>query len=58
MLATITKWKVDVTFIDRNVALWVHNNHLANVLRQLADLQFTERGLDQPTSITIQIVGK
>ncbi len=54
MMQVVPKWKVVVTFQSREpITLWIHDTCIVNVLRKVADLQFTENGLEQPTRITI-----
>ena len=53
MIQTIPLWKVTVTLPSREVVLWIHDMHISNVLRQVAAIQFTENGLEQPTKIVI-----
>lgn len=53
MMQVVPKWKVTVLFTDRSVVLWIHDPFIGNVLRKLADLQFTENGLDQPIEIIV-----
>jgi hypothetical protein len=55
----MSKWRVAVSFPgDREVEFWIHDNHLANVLRKAADIQFTENGLVQPSNINISLVAE
>lgn len=56
MMQVIQKWRVEVTFSHQVFVLWVSENHLANVLRKLADLEFSENSLEQPTQIQIALV--
>lgn len=57
MMQVIPKWKVTVTFGagtgSREFVLWVSDGHIANVLRTVANLQFTATGLEQPTGIYV-----
>lgn len=56
MLQVVQRWKVEVMFESQpKIVLWINENHPANVLRKLADLQFNESGLVQPTSIQITL---
>ena len=54
MLQVIPKWKVTVTVAGVAQVLWVYANSVSDVMRKLADIQFTENGLTQPTSVHIQ----
>ena len=51
----IDKWKVRVILRDDvpDLVFWVYDNHLANVLRAVATMQFSENGLEQPQSICV-----
>lgn len=51
--ASIAKWKVCATFNSREVVLYVNENHLSNVLRTIAGIQFSETGLEQPDGISV-----
>lgn len=53
MMQVVPKWKVTVTFSDRNLVFWVSDSSISNVMRKIADMQFTENGLEQPVQITI-----
>lgn len=53
MMHVLPRWKVTVTFADRSVVFWIHDNFLSNVLRKVADLQFSETGLDSELGIGI-----
>ena len=57
MLQVVPKWRVELTFSDRKVELWIYDQSPSNVLRKLADLQFSANGLDQPSQIQIQRAG-
>ena len=53
-MQAVPKWKVTVVLTaDRQVVLWIHDNHLSNVLRQVSNMQFTENGLTQPLEIIV-----
>lgn len=56
MLHIVQRWKVHLTWRDRQLDIWVNEDHLSNVFRKLADLQFSETGLDQPIRIQIEFV--
>lgn len=55
MMQVMAKWKVTVEFTnhEKNVTFWVHDNFVANVLRKVADLDFSGDGLDQPICIIV-----
>lgn len=53
MLVVLNKYKVTVKFVDREVIVWVHDAHIENALRKVADLSFSANGLEQPIQITI-----
>lgn len=58
MIQTVPKWKVTVSFSSRDdVVLWIYDSHLSNAMRTVAAMQFTEDGLEQPTSIHVGVVG-
>ncbi len=64
MMQVVSKWKIIVnipwtpgTSPDREFCFWIYDNHAANVLRKIADLQFTETGLEQISAIQILLVG-
>lgn len=52
----VPRWKVVLTFEDRNVELWMDDNHLSNVLHKLADIHFSERPIEQPKTCLISLV--
>jgi hypothetical protein len=55
MMQVQQKWKVTVLFegAKERQVLWLHDTFAANVLRKLADISFSEGGLQQPIEITI-----
>ncbi len=55
MMQTVQKWKVVVIFdrMQPEHVFWIYDNCASNVLRKIADMQFTENGLVQPTSINV-----
>ena len=54
MLQLIPKWKVTVVLPEGSERVfWIHDHFIVNVLRKVADMQFTENGLSQPNSITV-----
>lgn len=54
---TVTKWIVNVDLKDREpIKFWIHDNFAGNVLRKLADLQFTDGVRDEPARIIIERV--
>jgi hypothetical protein len=53
MMHLVPKWTVIVTFVDREVTVWIHDDHIANVLRQVAGMQFTANSLESPVKITV-----
>jgi hypothetical protein len=53
MMQVVAKWKVIVKFSGHDTVIWISDNHIENVLRQLAAMQFTESGLERPTAIHI-----
>lgn len=57
MLMVLPRWKASVYFEDgESVTVWMDDNFLSSVLRKVADLQFSESGLRQPTWVRIDIV--
>ena len=58
MMQVSPKWKVTATF-DSGLPphqIWLYDNFISNILRKVADIQFTGSGLIQPVSITIELV--
>lgn len=56
MLQVMPKWKVVVLFQTRaDVVFWMYDSHLSNVQRAVANMQFTENGLDAPKEIRISL---
>lgn len=55
MMQVSRKWKVVVKFADREVVLWIADNFPSNVLRTVANLEFSETGLHQPISINVTL---
>jgi hypothetical protein len=58
MVHVVPQWKIAFVYADRTVTFWLHNNHAGNILRTVADLQFSENGLEQPDAIQISRVEK
>lgn len=56
MLETVTRWRVLVRQANGEMVFLVHDRFLANVLRQLAVMQFSDNGLEQPQEIVISAV--
>ena len=57
MLSVVEKWRVVVNFSNRApVELWISDNHVANVLRQIASMDFSDDWRVQPASITVSLV--
>jgi hypothetical protein len=56
MLQVVPKWKVTVKFPDREVEVWMYEQHLSNVLRTVASMQFSENGLEHPIAMGFQLV--
>lgn len=52
MMQILSKWKVVVKFTNREVVFWVSDNFASNVLRKVADLDFTDAP-EMPVSITV-----
>ena len=58
MMQMVQRWKVIARFSGRpDIIIWIDNNFLSNVMRTVAEMQFSENGLEQPTAITIEAVG-
>lgn len=57
MMYSIPKWKVTVVFPDREIVFWMYDTHQANIFRKVADMQFTEHGLEQPLSVSVTGTG-
>lgn len=53
MVQTVPKWKVTVRFPDRQMALWIYDISISNVLRKVSEMQFSDNGLEQPTEVVI-----
>lgn len=54
MMQVVPRWKVVVQMPNApSQTFWMNENFVQNVLRKVADMQFTENGLTQPTTITI-----
>lgn len=58
MLQVIPKWEVTVHLGANKAVLqfWIFDHALGNVLRQVASMQFTKSGLEQPSAISIGLV--
>lgn len=56
MLQVVPKWRVQVTFGPSRepVTIWVSDMHLANVLRTVASIDFTN-GPEQPTAVRVEL---
>lgn len=56
MLQIVPKWRIQVMFGGRpTVTVWMHDNNIENVLRQVAGMRFTDDALDKPTEITVRL---
>lgn len=59
MMQILPKWKVTIIG-DHHTAIspvmWVHAFTANDVMRQIANIQFTESGSEQPASVHIQRV--
>ena len=54
MMVVIPKWRVTVTFTGKpSQVFWISDPHIGNVLRQVAMMDFSENGLEQPSQIVI-----
>ena len=53
MIYVVPQWKIGFEYSDRTVTFWLHNNSVSNVLRAVADMQFSENGLEQPLAIKV-----
>ena len=58
MLQVIPKWRVTVTLGGHEQAFWISDNHISNVLRHVASMDFSENGLLQPKRIVIEPVAE
>lgn len=57
MIKTVQKWRVTLTYEARDgITVWISDNFASNVMRQIAAMEFTESGLEQPTVIRIEAV--
>lgn len=53
-MKVITKWQIHLLFDDKTEkTIWLYDDIYSNILRKLADIQFTSTGLVQPTHIHI-----
>lgn len=54
MFQVVPKWKVVVTLSDGSEHIvWINDNFISSVLHKVAEMQFAESGLIQPTKIVI-----
>jgi hypothetical protein len=54
MMQIVKRWRVEVTMRGgRKHVVWIDDNFAANVLRKLADIRFSENGVDEPVGIAI-----
>ena len=54
MMQVLKKWKVSVFFKEgTSQVFWINDNFMSNVLRKVADMDFSENGLVQPLQIVI-----
>ncbi len=57
MMQMVQRWRVTVTVAGQASEFWINDNFLSNVLRKVADIQFSENGLSEPTRLLIALVG-
>jgi hypothetical protein len=50
-MSVIPKWKVTVTLTDRDIAFWISEPFLSNVLRTLVTITFKN---DEPLRVTVE----
>lgn len=54
MMNVVLKWKVIVNLPARDpITFCVSDNHVSNVLRMVASMDFSAAGMSQPAQITI-----
>lgn len=53
MMQVVPKWKVVVWQGEDEHVFWITDNCLSNVMRKVADMQFSKDGLTQPSCISI-----
>lgn len=56
MIRVIPKWRVTVKLYSHDkedVVFWISDDHMANVLRTVASMDFTMNALEHPKSIVI-----
>ncbi len=56
MMQILEQWKVTIRKGSGEQTFWMNENFLNNVLQSLAKLQFSQNGLDQPVSLTIELM--
>lgn len=55
MMQVVPRWHVKAVVDGQVHEIWLHDNHIENVLRQVAGFQFTANGLDRTTRITVTL---
>lgn len=58
MIQVLPKWRVRVMLrngADERV-FWISDTSLANVMRKVSEIQFSEKGLDEPVSVCVTLV--
>lgn len=61
MMTITPKWRVTYTFDlglpeVRTRTIWIYDNHIENVLRQVSMMQLSENEREQPSSISVELV--
>lgn len=51
MIQTVPRWKVVIELTNGAITIFINDNHLSNVMRQLAVMSFE----NEPKSITIRV---
>jgi hypothetical protein len=54
MMQLIPKWKVTVLLAGVSHVFWVSDRCASNVLRKVADMDFSDSGLEQPALVKIE----
>lgn len=55
MIQVLNKWKIVIHFEHKNdLMFYIHDNHIQNVLRKLADISYD--GINQEIGIDIELV--
>lgn len=59
MMQVVPKWEVKLCYEgDRVFKVWISDNFMSNVLRKVAEMDFTENALEQPYLVTVSAMGR